>query len=359
MDVRTFCPGMVFWANDDIINSSVNHHCYVVLGIAKQMGNLTRIQAMTITSMMDKEINLEVPIKMVNGQVSYIVPYTIFPIDPAKIDLRNYKGMLVDNECFKVSEFLQFLMGLYARTIGVVPNDDIIKAYYSYCKWFWNKNPGAKEYRDFKDPEFVQKKIEGLRQGSLYSDGSLGSKIILPDSILSSLSDGVQSDTPKETGTTPNIPKAYAKDRRPSVENPLIVVGKKPVKNKVEEPVAVSDETKKKETTPSKEKPSKLSKPTRKDTKDIKYFDTLPKNYVEWENTDLITFLQYVEKFGKGTILKRLTRFNNLGSMYYALTRVAEVLTDRDIDYSEYYTGTFGGADKKTVKAKKSGGGVE
>lgn len=354
MDVKTYCPGMVFWANDDIISSSVQHHCYVVLGMAKQTGNLVRLQAMSITSMMDKEINLEVPIKLVNGQVSYIVPYTIFPIDPVKIDFRNFRGMITDNEFFTVKEFLQFLMALYGSTIGVNPNDNIIKAYAEYSSWFWGKNPKALEYREGKNKEFIEKKIAGLKAGTTYSDGTIGSKIIIPDEVISAISS--VPTTEKEEPTTVKVPSVD----KPSVDKPLIIVGK-PRKKDPEKCNEIT-ESKIEKVEGLDEKPertgkrSKKANPTRKETNFIKTFDDLPRIYNKWEENQIIEFLMTVEEFGTSAVVKRLKRFNCNSSLYYALSKMVTILGDKGIDYTQYYTGSIG---DKNFPVKNGGGSID
>lgn len=336
MNVKNYAPGMIFFAKDTIIQSSAASHCYILLGNPKnESGSLARLQAMTITSMKGKDTKYEIPIKLSNGQVSYIVPYTIFPIDPNSIDFRNFRGMVQDNEFFTVNQFLRFLLALYSSINGILPMSNIEEAFCTYIKWFQESNPNAIEYRDVKpSEEYYKHKVLGRENNSVWSDGSIGNNMVFSDDVFKNL--GIKKADEVLTG---EVEETTESDKKLDKEKLSTKTTKKqPVKKprKVPEGMVIGSH-------------GKYVEMTSKDKREIKKIDDYPRTYADWSVKEYITFLSALDKFGCRRLLDLLERFNNPASVRYASDKVSSILDEKGIDYKQYYSGKvhIGGGGSK------------
>lgn len=336
MNVKNYAPGMIFFAKDTIIQSSAVSHCYILLGNPKnESGSLARLQAMTITSMKGKDTKYEIPIKLSNGQVSYIVPYTIFPIDPNSIDFRNFRGMVQDNEFFTVNQFLRFLLALYSSINGILPMSNIEEAFCAYMKWFQESNPNAIEYRDVKpSEEYYKHKVLGRENDSVWSDGSIGSNMKFSDDVFKNLgikkTDEVLTGEVEETESS----KKSGKEKLPA----KATTKKQPVRKPRKVPTGMVIG-----------RNGKYVEMTSKDKKEIKKIDSYPRTYSDWSVKEYITFLTALDKFGSKRLQDLLERFNDPASVRYASDKVSTFLDEKGIDYKQYYSGKVnigGGVEK-------------
>lgn len=325
MNVKNYAPGMIFFTKDTIIQSPSVSHCYILLGNPKgESGSLARLQAMTITSMKGKDTKYEIPIKLSNSQVSYIVPYTIFPIDPNSIDFRNFRGMVQDNDFFTVNQFLRFLVALYSSINGILPMSNIEEAFCSYMKWFQETNPNAIEYRDVKpSQDYYKHKVLGRDNDSVWSDGSIGNNMVFSNDVFKNL--GFKKDDEVLKGEVEEVES----DKKPGKENlPAKATNKQPIKKPRKIPTGMVIG-----------RNGKYVEMTTKDMKEIKKIDSYPRAYIEWSIKEYITFLTALDKFGSKRLQDLLERFNDSASVRYASDKISTILDKKGIDYKQYYSG--------------------
>ena len=108
--------------------------------------------------MCNRKVTYELPI-MLDGMISYITPYNIHSL--SKSDLYNgiYKGSIVDNETYKVGDFISLIAELhYALIFNRKMLSETEKRYKDYCNSFFKTHTGVVEYRTTK-PEY-EKKVE-------------------------------------------------------------------------------------------------------------------------------------------------------------------------------------------------------
>lgn len=119
MKISKIVPGMVFSCEDNrrpyekvYIKGHPMEHLYVVLNCNEgAYPFLGYYQCMVITSMKNKDISTEIPIKF-NNKISYIVPYSIHSLPEEAFLDRKFKGFL-NPGVMATDEFLQFLLGIY------------------------------------------------------------------------------------------------------------------------------------------------------------------------------------------------------------------------------------------------------
>lgn len=153
MVINSSCEGLIFLFRDKCVtNAEYNKHNYLIIGYNSN-NRMSFAQCMSITSMSHKEINMEVPILLSNGMISYVVPYNIHSFQNNDIDLKNYKGCLSDNEFISKKDFIQLLVDIYADSLA--PNqqnhDEVVERYKVYCNNFWKLHNDCAEFRTYKD----------------------------------------------------------------------------------------------------------------------------------------------------------------------------------------------------------------
>ena len=157
--------GMIFLCQDkcNMNNKFMNgKHNYLIIGV--NQGNnehLGFIQTMSITSMRSKTIGMEVPIKLCNDYISYVIPYNLHSYLPSEIDIRNYKGCIVDTPRISKNDFITLLMDIYMDSMGIGNHDEVVQRYNDYCKKFWDEFKDIKEYRMFEEERYYSQKVVG------------------------------------------------------------------------------------------------------------------------------------------------------------------------------------------------------
>lgn len=162
MVTKSSCEGLIFLLHDKCSSLDGSKHNYIILGTNNDHEKIGLIQCMSITSMYDKDVTIEVPILLSNNMISYIVPYNIHSFSSSDIDMHNFKGCITDVEYIGKYEFMQLLIDLYADTLdlGLVDHDDVMKRYYDYCDAFWKYHGENTEYRDYKESKQDEIMIE-------------------------------------------------------------------------------------------------------------------------------------------------------------------------------------------------------
>lgn len=149
--ISTSCDkGMIFLCQDKCSSDKehASKHNYLIIGVDNNRGSLGLIQAMSITSMRSKEISMEVPIKLCNDYISYIVPYNLHSFLNSDIDIYNYKGCIIDTPHISKNDFIQLLIDIYTVSLGLGDSEDVVRRYTDYCNKFWNEYRGKTEYRN-------------------------------------------------------------------------------------------------------------------------------------------------------------------------------------------------------------------
>lgn len=161
MEVRITCKGAVYNLKDNVSayadTTKESRHNYIVIS-----GNNDRfIQCMSITSMTNKEVTVEVPIVCNNGEVSYINPVNIHSMSTKSFYVSNFKGVISGS--MATNDFVNMLIELHAHYMlgGSVDDDcDVIKKYKNYVTKFWNEHKDSKEYRESKGSTVLREKEE-------------------------------------------------------------------------------------------------------------------------------------------------------------------------------------------------------
>ena len=152
----------IFMCDDKCTSQNYDtRHNYLIIGVDEPCKGLGLVQAMSITSMHEKEVKIEVPVKLSNNLVSYILPYNIHSFKPKDFSNRDYKGTLRDTSYCTREEFVSLLMRLYIDSLGVnsVDHDEVMRDYHAYCEAFWENNQDSKEYREEKAPTVVKETV--------------------------------------------------------------------------------------------------------------------------------------------------------------------------------------------------------
>lgn len=162
MELTKCMPGMIFVVKDrnqnssNRSNTSVNTHQYLIIGECSKYGSIDMFQAMSITSMRNKDVTMEVPIVMINNRISYIVPYNIHSLHWSDVEICNFNGCLTNTDICTRDEFITFLRNIYLDSLGglgPVSHDDIVEQYNDYCDKFFEKYSDREEYRDINKAE--------------------------------------------------------------------------------------------------------------------------------------------------------------------------------------------------------------
>lgn len=157
MMTTKYAPGTIFYLQDRFsTNQNHNSHNYLIMG--KSPCKMGFIQAMSITSMKNKEIEMEVPILLCNNLISYIVPHNVQSFLDSDVELSQYKGQILDTELISKNSFLEMLMDIYldGLNLGIKPHAEVKKRYESYCENFFNVYKESKEYRNRENSDNCQ-----------------------------------------------------------------------------------------------------------------------------------------------------------------------------------------------------------
>ena len=153
MITTSYEKGMIFLCTDKC-TSTTGKHNYLILGTMSD-SQISFVQTMSITSMIGKTIKMEVPIKLCNDYISYVVPYNIHSLEESDIRITEYKGIITDTERISKNDFLQLLMDIYMDSLGMNPenHDSVIQRYNEYCDNFWKEFNNVQEFRHYKEKE--------------------------------------------------------------------------------------------------------------------------------------------------------------------------------------------------------------
>lgn len=118
MECVKIVPGMIITIEDNwrpnhsrTFNGDPSRHFNLVISTNYEYDTLGYIQAMTITSMKNKEVRDEIPI-VIDNKISYICPYNIHSFPKNDVNMCCYKGSLV-SDIMSSDEFICFLMEIY------------------------------------------------------------------------------------------------------------------------------------------------------------------------------------------------------------------------------------------------------
>lgn len=159
MKLEKCLTGMVYVVGDRRVHTTSHTGCdchnYLIIdsGCNNKYGSPELLQAMSITSMRNKNISMEVPIVLTNGYISYIVPYNIHSLHWDDIDLSKFKGCITDTDLYSKNDFIQLLKDIYYDSKGINPNrshEEIVDAYNDYCDKFFQTYADKTEYRNKK-----------------------------------------------------------------------------------------------------------------------------------------------------------------------------------------------------------------
>lgn len=346
MKVNKFLPGMVFMCNDQIKSDEEgSRHNYIVIGQSNQgMKHMTSLlQCMTITSMRNHDVTYEVPIVMSNNQISYIVPYSIFTINPANVNLSDYRGM-VDDSDYTRDDFLLFLKNLY---VALISNDnmetcEVGKSYRTYYEWFFETNKDKKEYRDVKEEKersvnnFLNNSKANNKNGYQYSASSGTPSVTKrPNAIVSGrpLIKPLTPPSPIERSSGKKIQKdlrkpiadydvkeesAIQEDVKPM--EPVYSDGNISVGIKIPENIKIAEEKKTKE----RHVPTEL-------IPEIKDINNYPRNLSSWTSKEMLTFVVSYEEYGFLSLSKYIKRWATPQAMSVAYRKCKVHLTEKNI----------------------------
>lgn len=142
--------GQIFTIEDKHPSTPNSMHNYLVISVPNEYKQLGLINCFSITSLRNKEVGMEVPVKLTNDMVSYIVPYNIHSFHPMDIKLKHYKGVITDTPIINKTEFINLLMMIYLDSLDInaIKHEYVTKAYLDYCDNFWSLYPNAIEFRN-------------------------------------------------------------------------------------------------------------------------------------------------------------------------------------------------------------------
>lgn len=171
---QKYTPGSIFTLPDRLSysqNSQMNqnqtqNHNYIVIGRSPYMLGL--MQAMSITSMRNKAIEMEVPVLLCNNMISYIVPCNIFSFFDSEVMLQNYKGQITDTEIITKDDFIMLLRDIYLDGLGLgdIDHEKIKWRYDEYCSAFFEHHKNIKEYRDADSAGLVDNKVDNKKENN-------------------------------------------------------------------------------------------------------------------------------------------------------------------------------------------------
>lgn len=141
--------GQIFTIKDRHPSASTSIHNYLVISVPNESKQLGLVNCFSITSLRNKEVGMEVPVKLTNDMISYVVPYNIHSFHPMDINLKDYKGVITNTPIINKNEFINLLMMIYLDSLetNAIKHEYVTRAYLDYCDKFWNLYPNAVEYR--------------------------------------------------------------------------------------------------------------------------------------------------------------------------------------------------------------------
>lgn len=147
MNVNQNLIGSIYTLRDASSTSDCGHN-YIIISNNQNINKF--VQAMPITSMRNKKVTIEVPIKLSNGLVSYIIPYSIQTFTSTELKVGKFRGVISDSKYITSKEFINLLMDMYLAesNIGDVDKDKVINEYREYCDNFWKSHKNDTEYRE-------------------------------------------------------------------------------------------------------------------------------------------------------------------------------------------------------------------
>ena len=171
MVTKNSSDGMIFLLYDKCGTTDSGRHNYIILSTNDQNERLGLVQCMSITSMRDKEITMEVPILLSNDMVSYIVPYNIHSYTSEELELKNFKGCITDVEYISKYEFMQLLIDIYADSLelNLVSHEDVVTRYETYCNNFWKAHESRTEFREYESHiKSINERIDSCTNESVH-----------------------------------------------------------------------------------------------------------------------------------------------------------------------------------------------
>lgn len=146
-------------------------HNYLILGNGSRCDNHRAIQAMCITSLRNHTKELEVPILMCNGMISYINPHSIYTFKYSDIKLVNYRGCLTtDVTSDDEDEFYNLLLDIYTYYITGIGYDKVKAEYDSYCDRFFDLHKKKTEYRQQTQQTKYPNKFDDIDENNKEED---------------------------------------------------------------------------------------------------------------------------------------------------------------------------------------------
>ena len=164
--------GSIYTLRDASSTSDCGHN-YIIISNHQNINKF--VQAMPITSMRNKKVTIEVPIKLSNGLVSYIIPYSIQTFTSTELKVGKFRGVISDSKYITSKEFINLLMDMYLveSNIGDVDKDKVMNEYREYCNNFWKSHKNDTEYREV-DNDVRSKEFDYMDKALRYwSDSEL------------------------------------------------------------------------------------------------------------------------------------------------------------------------------------------
>lgn len=172
MNVNQNLIGSIYTLRDASSTSDCGHN-YIIISNNQNINKF--VQAMPITSMRNKKVTIEVPIKLSNGLVSYIIPYSIQTFTSTELKVGKFRGVISDSRYITSKEFINLLMDMYLveSNIGDVDKDKVMNEYREYCNNFWKFHKNDTEYREV-DNDVISKEFDYMYKALRYwSDSEL------------------------------------------------------------------------------------------------------------------------------------------------------------------------------------------
>ena len=273
-------------------------HNYLILGNGSRCDNHRSIQAMCITSLRNHTKELEVPILMCNGMISYINPHSIYTFKYSDIKLANYRGCLTTDVTSDDDEFYNLLLDIYTYYITGIGYDKVKAEYDSYCDRFFDLHKNKTEYRQQTKN---QNQFYDIDMNNKEDDKS-------SDSIVTK--ERININPPDEK---PKEFKAY----------------KDPVRLNTKSKWTVDEVCSFYETTDGKFKLTGVWLPSNMKLEFCKAIDSYPRMIKMWTDDDLINFISMVDKFGFKGISQMSSRYMSANAMKYAYKQCKTELKQR------------------------------
>ena len=202
MMTTKYAQGSVYYLPDRFsANQSWVSHNYLILG--KSPCKMGFVQAMSITSMRNKEVSMEVPIILCNNLISYVVSENVQSFLDKDIELSQYRGSIVDTDVISKKDFLQLLRDIYldGLGLGIISHDQVKERYEEYCEKFFAIHKDVKEFRNNDNIKDIQSKF--TKSSDELADGvstESFNQIIIPDDVRKQVTT-IESDRIKKLHT--------------------------------------------------------------------------------------------------------------------------------------------------------------